>query len=170
MSGEIKDDVWTRSGISLLWDAVALSEIAEPGAVISMRALWQITEEGWPEELPCSDGDALVVAGLDGCLDALPPQESVQWLDSRLYSLLLNFQQEYEGQAALIFWLPQALSRIEYQATQEVYMWKCAGEHKKEKIPLSRNLWNGAQKDARRILSTQKDDNKWIGLYHPRIS
>ncbi len=175
MEKSMLDDTWTRSGISLLWDTSSLSKIAKATEILSMRQFFQMAGSGWPQDLPCSGGSALVVAGLDACLDALSPEEAVEWLEQELYQVLLSFQEEYERQAALIFWLPEAVSRLEYQTSEETYLWRCAGEYKESRIALSRGLWNGAEKDVRRILCrdhrqpASKSDG-WTGLYHPRIS
>ena len=56
----------------MLWDAKSLSVLAEPQRVVSIRQLFALIGN-WPADLPCNDGRALVVAGLEGCLDILKP-------------------------------------------------------------------------------------------------
>jgi hypothetical protein len=48
-----------------------LTEVIAPTAVVSIRDFFAL-RKAWPDDLPGSEGDALVVAGLDGCLDSLP--------------------------------------------------------------------------------------------------
>ena len=105
----------TRDGcagaFSLLWDAKALSKVVSPPNVVSLREFFCLTNS-WPVNLPGKGGDALIVAGVEGCLDALNDDDGQEWLETDLKQLILSFQEEYEGQAALILWLPSGGSRI----------------------------------------------------------
>jgi hypothetical protein len=49
----------------------------------------------------------LVVAGLEGSLDLLAPDQAEIWLGDTIKRAILSFQDAYGGEAALIFWLPQ---------------------------------------------------------------
>lgn len=168
-----RDAGWTRRGLSLLWDAEALSKVVNPSAVVSVRQLFGIANS-WPEELPGVDGNALVVAGVEGCLDALSGEDAETWLQDDLKSLLLSFQEEYEGQAALILWLPSGRKRIQMSRAREEYSWRPAGSQAAA-LPLGRCLWGGAESDVSRILvsddpEADSDGDAWVGLFHPRIS
>ena len=168
-----RDNTWTRRGVSLIWDPNALGDIVDPVHVVSLRELHGIARV-WPDELPGNDGDALVVAGLEGLLDTLSPTDAEIWLEYDLKHLILDFQSEYEGRAALIFWLPSGSKRLTMSRATEEYFWKQSpdrGEH----LPLGRCLWAGAESDAARILVSDEDDPDpdgaaYIGLYHPRLS
>jgi len=88
----INDDLWTRRGISLLWDADELNKLCQPHQVISLRRLRQLHEAGWPEdELHLVKDTALVVAGLEACLDALPPEEATAWIEKHIYPINVSF-------------------------------------------------------------------------------
>jgi hypothetical protein len=104
----IHDTSWTRRGSSLLWGAEALLEITSPAEVVSVRQLFALAE-GWPEDLPSGKGNTLVVAGLEGCVDALTPEDAEAWLEQDLRPRMLGFQEEYQGQAALVFGLNPTL-------------------------------------------------------------
>lgn len=172
----IQDDLWTRRGISILWDADFLSKICTPQQVVSLRQFFQLHAAGWPEgELPWVNDRAIVVAGLESCIDALPPDEAVAWLQRTVYQTLVSFQREVCGggdQAALILWFVDH-RRLVYQTSDDSYYWHCGTEYKGQTIPLSRCLFNGAEHDLQRIHAYSGGDKKteqWIGLYHPRIS
>lgn len=173
MGGPIVGDVWTRRGISLLWGSESLRSVAAPKEIFSMRQFLRLSREGWPEDLPSVGGDALVVAGLDGCLDTMSPSDAVAWIEAVLVPILRAFQgsQGYDGQAALIFWLPGGRSRVEARTVEATYLWQCGGEYNREKISLSRSLWGGAERDVRLIEDPNlPEPEKWVGLYHQRIS
>ena len=63
----------------------------------------------WPEQLPSTGGDALVVAGLEGCLDALSETDAEEWLSDHFRTVVLSFQSHYEGQAALVSGFPRGV-------------------------------------------------------------
>ena len=168
------DSGWMRRGVSLLWDAATLSEVVSPAAVASIREFFAMTRS-WPEELPGFGGDALVVAGVEGCLDALGDDDGEAWLEADLKPAILQFQDEYEGQAALILWLPSGRSRISMVPATEEYFWKTRSSTSERELPIGRCLWAGAESDAARIIVSDAsnpdvDGSAYVGLYHPRIS
>ncbi len=170
----LKQDRWKRRGFSLLWDAVALASVAEPSQVVSIREFFAMQDD-WPEELPSAGGDALVVAGLEGCLDVLEAGDAVTWLESDLKSVVLDFQETYKGDAALILWLPSGGKRIGMEPATEQYTWTLPPPNGHRTIDLGRHLWAGAETDVARILNPDDpkgdgDGPDWVGLYHPRIS
>jgi hypothetical protein len=134
----------------------------------------------WPEDLPASDGNAVIVAGADGCLDSLSPDDATRWLEEDLRRLIIGFQDRYENQAALILWMPDGRRRIAMPRATEQYEWQCSGSHVGKSVPIGRCLWSGADSDVRRILDPVHHDHSeanldpdgpaWIGLNHPRIS
>ena len=169
-----RDSGWMRRGISLLWDATTLSTVVSPAAVVSIRGFFAM-QDSWPEELPGMDGDALVVAGVEGCLDALGGDDANEWLETDLKSVILAFQDEYQGQAALILWLPSGRSCISMEAATEEYFWRTRSTASARGLPIGRYLWAGAESDVARIIvstapNPDADGDAYVGLYHPRIS
>ena len=168
MVGELTTGKWKSSGISILWDGEKLAEICNSSEIHSIRSFFQIEMSGWSDRLPSNNGNAIVIAGLDTCIDVLSSEEAVNWMEQELYPKLRSFQMEYENQASLIFWLPSGKKRIKEVASEASYMW--LHWDNKTQIPISRCLWNGAEKDAKKIIKQGKDGSEWLGLYHPRIS
>ena len=169
-----RDTGWMRRGVSLLWDAPTLSTVVSPAAVVSIRGFFAM-RQSWPEELPGKGGDALVVAGVEGCLDALGDDDAGEWLETDLKSVVLAFQDEYQGEAALILWLPSGRSRVTMEPATEEYLWSTRSTTSVGRLPIGRYLWSGAESDvARIIVSTSRnpdiDGDAYVGLYHPRIS
>ena len=166
----VNDDLWTRRGISLLWDADELNKLCRPSHVISMRRFRQLFDAGWPDDdLPLVNEVALVVAGLEACIDALPPNQTTEWLERKVYPAIVDYQREVAdggNQAALIFWLV-GHSRLKHHVSEDAWLWHCSGEHSSQQIQLSHCLFNGAQHDLKEIHDSK--GNK-LGLYHPRIS
>ncbi|MGH7963784.1 MAG: hypothetical protein ACRERD_18490 [Candidatus Binatia bacterium] len=169
----IHDMSWTRRGSSLLWGAEALSAVAGPAEVVSIRQFFALAQ-AWPDNLPSGKGNTLVVAGLEGCVDVLSPEDAEAWLEQDLRPRMLSFQEEYQGQAALVLWLPTGRQRMHMLRATETYLWHC-GPPTNRKLALGHILWGGAEADVGRILDAHEknqdvDGPAWVGLYHPRIS
>jgi len=165
---------WMSRGFSLLWDPRVLTEVIAPKAVLSLREFFALRKE-WPENLPGVGGNALVVSGLEGCLDSLSEQDGIAWLETDLKAAVLSFQEHYQGQAALILWLAAGRSRVGMAPANEEYFWRSPPGRDTVRLPLGRCLWGGAESDVARILVSDEkypdfDGEAYVGLFHPRIS
>jgi hypothetical protein len=174
MGPPLLDDIWTRRGISLLWDAEALTKLCPPKQVVSVRQFLQLHAAGWAEDrLALVNDKALIVAGLESAIDALTPDEACRWLEGTIYPAIVSYQERVAGggtEASLIFWIVQP-NRLDHRSGEDTHYWHCAGEYKGQQIPLSVCLFNGAQSDLRRIhVVDDRKTEQWIGLFHPRIS
>lgn len=170
----VRDTSWERRGMTLLWGAETLAGLAQTEHVVSIREFFAFTGK-WPEDLPSNSGDTLVVAGLEGCLDTLTPEDAADWLGGDLKTQILRFQDEYDGQAGLVLWLPSGRQRIRMEPASEAYFLRCAPPSSRQTLPLGRLLWAGAEADIGRLLdpshtNQDADGPAWIGLHHPRIS
>ena len=166
----VADDLWKRRGISLLWDADSLNGLCDSDQVISLRQFRGLHADGWNDvDDFLVDEVTLVVAGLESSIDSLAPEQATEWLKENLYKELVDFQREVAGggtSASLVFWFVDP-KRLDFKPTESEWFYHCAGEHKNEQIPLGQCLFNGAQRDLKKI---QDRDGKNLGLYHPRIS
>lgn len=164
---------WSRRGFALLWEVKTLVELVEPAEVISLRQFFEMASN-WPEDLPAAGGDAMVVAGLEGCLDVLDTDDAQRWIETDFREAVLSFQDHYQGQAGLIFWLPSGRNRISMKGATEQYFWKHRSSGA-DGLPIGRLLFSGAENEVERLLDSEDgksdyDGKHWIGLHHPRIS
>lgn len=164
---QLRDTVWQRRGTSWLWDAEALTQVCLASEVWSLRQFIQATGH-WPEDLPSNDNNTLVVAGLDGCLDLLLPSDAETWLGAEMKDAILSFQEFYDGQAALAFWLPSGAGRITSNSATDAVSWRCAHPHANESIDFGRVLWGEAREYPQEILL--REGAKPAGLFHLRIT
>lgn len=166
----VNDDLWTRRGITLLWDADELARLCPTERVISLRQFLQLYAGGWSQvQAHLVDDVALVVAGLDACLDALPPEEMADWLQEKLYAAVISFQREVArgaNEAALVFWVVDH-ARLKHNVSDDAWYWLGTAGYRGSQIPLSHCLFNGAQHDLKEILDSKGTRQ---GLFHPRIS
>ena len=164
---------WCRRGISLLWSPDALATFADPAEVISIRQLFAMARD-WPEVLPSAGGDAVVVAGAEGCIDSLDGAEAERWIAEDLRQIVMGFQEHYEGGAALVLWIPSGRPRIIMHGASEHYYMRHRA-YSDGRLPIGRLLCSGAENEIERIMMTEDrradpDGPHWAGLYHPRIS
>src|SRR5688572_5982333 len=99
---QLLDTVWQRRGTSWIWDEEARNQVCTASEVWSLRQFLQAVGN-WSNDLPSNANQTLVVAGLDGCLDLLSPQDAETWLSEAIKTAILSFQDAYDGEAALIF-------------------------------------------------------------------
>jgi len=164
---------WPRRGLALVWDTQMLAELIEPANVISLRQVFGMASD-WPEDLPAANGDAVVVSGLEGCIDVLGTKDVERWIETDLKEIVLSFQDYYQSQAGLIFWLPSGRKRISMKGASEQYYWKHR-DSGGDGIAIGHLLFSGAENEVERILNTDDpnadyDGKYWAGLHHPRIS
>mgnify|MGYP001171532528 CR=1 FL=1 len=164
---QLLDTVWQRHGTSWLWDEEARNTVCTAGEIWSLRQFLQSVGH-WPEDLPSNEGQSLVVAGLEGSLDLLDPGEAEAWLGDVLKEAILSFWERYEGQVALIFWLPSGHGRIKIHPATDSVEWQCAAPHADSLLAFGRVLWGEAKEYPKEILL--RPGAKSAGLFHLRIT
>ena len=164
---QVHDSVWQRRGVSWIWDGDPFAMVARASEVYSMRELLLATRS-WPDDLPSNGGDTLVVAGLDACLDLLSPTDADAWLGGDLKSAVLSFQDFYDGQASLVFWLPNGQRRIRIDLATDAVRWRCSAPFTNETIDFGRVLWGEAGEYPQEIIFAR--GGKSVGLFHLRIT
>jgi hypothetical protein len=164
---QLKDTVWQRRGISWLWEANALAMVGQANEVWTLRQLLRAAD-GWPEDLPSNDGNTLIVAGLEGTLDLLAPDAAEGWLEEQIKDAILSFQSFYEGQAALVFWLPGGAGRLQVHPATDAVQWRCAPPFSPTMLEFGRILWGEAREYPQEIILTE--GGKAAGLFHLRIT
>src|SRR5215467_11507292 len=164
---QMRDTVWKRRGISWIWDGAALAAVAKPSEVVSLRQ-WLRMRGKWDDELPSSNGCAVVVAGLDGGLDLLAPDDAESWLGGDVKDTILSFQDFYESDAALIFWLPEGKRRIHIHSATDTVTWQCAAPSFHAHLDFGRLLWGEAREYPQELLLPSSAEP--AGLFHLRIT
>jgi hypothetical protein len=170
----LHDSIWTRRGITLLWDAEALANVCSPNQVVSLRQFLYLHALGWPEDKMFLINDqVMVVAGLENALDVIGPNEGPDWVRDIIYQALISFQSDVAdggNGAAVILWFTDG-SRFQSKASDDSYEWKCLAGNNTEMLPIGRCLFNGAEKDLQEVFfKGANTQSKRVGLYHPRIS
>lgn len=161
------DTVWQRKGTSWLWDVEARNLVCNAGEVWSLRQL-VLAAGHWPEDLPSNGNNTLVVAGLEGGLDLLIPADAETWLGDAVKDAILSFQNHFQGDAALIFWLPSGQGRIKVHTATDAVSWRCAAPHGENQLDFGRILWGEAREYPQEILL--REGGKPAGLFHLRIT
>ncbi len=163
-------EAWARRGLTLLWGAEALRDLADPSQVLPLRALFGWRDE-WPADLPANKGCTLVATGLEATLDCLAQDDAEAWLASDLRDLVLGFQQAYQGQRGLVLWLPSGQHRVAYDPPSDAWLWTTTDNGR---LPLGRLLFSGGASDARPVSPPNwrgvPEGPGLIGLHQARLS
>lgn len=137
-----------------------------PEQVLPLRALFTLPQR-WPDDLPANGGQALIVAGLDVALDALGDVETASaWLENDVRPMLRRFEEQYQPNGAVIFWVPAGARRLELHTSSGEHRWRLqrGGE-----LALLRGLWGGSALGASTILAPDRVEAP-IGMYLQRLS
>lgn len=173
MSLPLEIDVWRRQGHAILWDAAELAALCDAKRPISLRQLLLLKASGWKNvDDYLIRGRALVVAGLEGALDALLPSETIEWLEQVIYPAVLSFQKTVASggsEAALVFWFAES-RRFSYRQAEQAAYWQCSNAHGSVEIPLGRCLWNGSEPNSQEIRVKSDGAARSAGYYLQRIS
>ncbi len=159
--------VWQRSGTSWIWDEEARNQVCAAHEVLSLRQFLQLVGR-WPDDLPSNGDMTMVVAGLEGSLDLLSPEDAEVWLGDVIKDAILSFQDYYQGEASLVFWLPSGQGRIKYHLVTDSIEWRCAAPNNDTLLAFGRILWGEANTYPQEILLRQ--GGKSAGLFHLRIT
>lgn len=168
---QILDSVWQRRGTTWLWDEEARNTVCAADEVWSLRQFLQAAAPNgnrWPDDLPSNDGLTLVVAGLEGSLDLLAPDQGEIWLEDTIKRAILSFQDEWGSDGALIFWLPKGQHRLPINPATDAVRWLCEAPHRGQQLDFGRLLWGEANDYPREILL--HEGAKAAGLFHLRIT
>jgi hypothetical protein len=164
---QLLDTVWQRRGTSWIWDEEARNQVCVAREVWSLRQ-FLLAVGHWPDDLPSNGNNTLVVAGLEGSLDLLTPEDAETWLGDAIKQAILSFQDAYDGQAALVFWLPSGQGRIKFHPATDSNEWRCAAPHGDSLLDFGRILWGEANEYPQEILL--REGSKPAGLFHLRIT
>lgn len=164
---KLYDSVWQRRGVSWIWDNEVLSRIAITSEIVSIRQFLRFSAKK-SFKLPSNSGNTLVVDGLEFCLSSMNPCHSEVWLYEDLKGAILSFQDEFSGDAALIFRIPCGENLLERDITTGCIFWNCTVPYIDKKIEFGRLLWGEGSNQPREIVI--KLQGKTIGWFHPRLS
>lgn len=173
MNMPIEIDVWRRQGHSILWDVAELASLCGDKSPLSLRQLLRLKTAGWSGvDDFLIRGRALVVAGLEGALDSLHPDDTTDWLEQSIYPVILSFQKSVAsggGEASLIFWFAES-RRFTYRQAEQAAYWHCSNAQGSKEIPLGRCLWNGSEPNSQEIRMKGNGPSRLSGYYLQRIS
>jgi hypothetical protein len=108
---DVEAGVWFRQGCSIIWDPRCLTRLVKDNSEITpiSAAMRFSKRECWPEALPAFNGKAMVVVGLDGCLESLPEDQREKWLKEHIKSMVLSFYRKFQTGASLIFFFERGM-------------------------------------------------------------
>lgn len=162
---EVEAGVWFKRGCSIIWDNRCLSRLVKDNSEITpiSSALRMSKANAWPDKLPASNGRAMVIVGLDGCLESLEDDQREKWLKEHIKPLVLNFYRKFQNEASLIFFFERGTASF-IDHIDEAFVWQPTNKQGKQ-LPLVKFLYGGRIEEIKRLVSEQDPKKEPWGLY-----
>jgi len=163
---EMGASTWRRRGSSVVYDKGMLGPLIASGSLVSLREAlgWM---RAWPTAPP-SDGQTVLIGGLETCLEVLSLSDGEDFLRRRMKSFIQEFQSRWD-QCGLVFGFGCSPKRFRVDPHDDVlFTIPGSGE-----LRLSASLWNGAaRQDMYHLLTTDPDSKQQVsgGFYVRRLS
>jgi hypothetical protein len=162
---EVESEVWSKRGCSIIWDNRCLSRLVKDNSEITpiSAALRMSKSNSWPDKLPAKGGRAMVVVGLDGCLESLEENQREKWLKEHIKPLVLNFYRKFQNEASLIFFFERGTASFLYHI-DDAFMWRPTNQQGQQ-LPLVKFLYGGRTDEIKRLVSEHDPQKEPWGLY-----
>ena len=161
----VEAGVWFRQGCSIIWDPRCLSRLVTDNSQITpISAAMRIAKtETWPDVLPAYKGKAMVIVGLDGCLESLAVPEREKWLKDHIKPLVISFYRRYQTGASLIFFFERGKAAF-LDHIDDAFLWQPTVKSDSP-IPIVKFLYGGRSQEIRRLVSETDPKREPWGLY-----
>ncbi len=162
---DVEGGVWFNRGCSIIWDPRCLTRLVKDNSEvtpISMALRFGKTET-WPEELPAHSGRAMVVVGLDGCLESLEESQREGWLRNHIKPMVLSFYRRFQNGKSLIFFFERGKSAF-IDHIEDAFLWQPSSKQDKP-VPIVKFLYGGRFEEIKRLISEADADKEPWGLY-----
>ena len=162
---DVEAGAWYRQGCSVIWEPRALLSVVANNSEITpiATAMRYYKTSSWPEELPAKDGRAMVVVGLDGCLEGLPPDQREKWLKDHVKKMVRSFYAKYDTQCSLIFFFERGKEAFK-QDIENAFMWNPSQSGEKP-IAIMRFLYGGRFAEIKRLVPQAGGSREPWGIY-----
>lgn len=162
---EVEAGVWIRRGCSIIWDARCLSRLVKNNTEITpiSTVIRLAKTTSWPDELPAFNGKAMVVVGLDGCLDSLAASQREKWLKEHIKPMVLSFYRKYQNGASLIFFFERGKSSF-IDHIDDAFLWQPTLKTDSP-VPIIKFLYGGRAQEIKRLVSEKDPIHEPWGLY-----
>jgi hypothetical protein len=162
---EVEAGVWFKRGCSIIWDNRCLTRLVKDNSEITpiSTALRMSKANSWPDKLPASNGRAMVVVGLDGCLESLEDDQREKWLREHVKPLVLSFYRKFQNEASLIFFFERGTASF-IDHIDEAFVWQPTNKQGKP-LPLVKFLYGGRFEEIKRLVSEHDPKKEPWGLY-----
>ena len=161
----VEAGVWFRQGCSIIWDPRCLTRLVKDNSEITpISAAMRLSKtDNWPDRLPAFNGKAMVVVGLDGCLESLPEEQREKWLKDHIKPMVLSFYRRFQTGASLIFFFERGKSAF-VDHIEDAFLWQPTSKQDSP-IPIVKFLYGGRSQEIRRLVSDTDPTREPWGLY-----
>jgi len=162
---EVEAGVWFRRGCSIIWDPRCLTRLVKDNSEITpiSTAMRHAKTNSWPLQLPAHKGKAMVVVGLDGCLESLEESQREKWLKEHIKPMVLSFYRKFQNDASLIFFFERGKSAF-IDHIEDAFIWQPTAKQDKP-VPIVKFLYGGRFEEIKRLVSETDPKKEPWGLY-----
>ena len=162
---EVEAGVWFKRGCSIVWDPRCLSRLVKDNSEITpiSTAMRYAKNHSWPEDLPAYNGQAMVVVGLDGCLESLEEDQREGWLKEHIKPMVLSFYRKFQNDASLIFFFERGKSSF-VDHIEDAFIWQPSSKSDRP-VPIVKFLYGGRFEEIKRLVSDTDPKKEPWGLY-----
>lgn len=162
---DVEGGVWFKRGCSIIWDPRCLTRLVKDNSEITpiSVAMRYAKNELWPDELPAYRGKAMVVVGLDGCLESLQADQREKWLKQHIKPMVLSFYRRFQNDKSLVFFFERGKSAF-LEDLEDAFLWQPASKNE-QALPIVRFLYGGRFEEIKRLISETEPTKEPWGLY-----
>ncbi len=162
---DVESGVWFKRGCSIIWDPRCLTRLVKDNSEITpmSAALRYAKSNTWPDDLPAYKGKAMVVVGLDGCLESLEADQREKWLKEHIKPLVLSFYRRFQNDKSLVFFFERGKSAF-IDDLEDAFLWQPASKLDKA-LPIVRYLYGGRFEEVKRLVPQNEPIKDPWGLY-----
>lgn len=162
---DVEGGVWFKRGCSIIWDPRCLTRLVKDNSEITpiSAAMRFAKTNAWPDELPAHNGKAMVVVGLDGCLESLEAGQRERWLKNIIKPMVLSFYRRFQNDKSLVFFFERGKSAF-LENMEDAFLWQPTSKQD-EALPIVRFLYGGRFEEIKRLISETEPSKEAWGLY-----
>lgn len=162
---DVEGGVWFKRGCSIIWDPRCLTRLVRDNTEITpiSSAMKYAKTDSWPEELPAHSGKAMVVVGLDGCLESLESVQREKWLKEHIKPMVLSFYRKFQNDKSLVFFFERGKTAF-VDDIEDAFLWQPSSKQE-EPVPIVKFLYGGRFEEIKRLISDTEPNKEPWGLY-----
>lgn len=150
---ETTTNAWLRQGCSLIWDPDFLTPLLQKNSPVPLREVLLWSRQGFPAAPPV-EGSTVLVAGLQTCLETLPPAQAFTLLRTLIQPMIRRWQDTWPSYG-LVFGLKCSWSQWRIDTNEHAHL----RVRTNDEIDVTFALWNGAARGVLKLVVSPEESS-----------